>query len=59
MDVIAPVGFAVPGEAALLARVQTGIRACTDAGLFAAPPVTIIECPVVVKADKKDGPAAG
>ena len=54
MDVIAPAGFAVPGEAALLASVQDGIRACTDAGLFAAPPVTVIECPVVVKADKKD-----
>lgn len=59
MDVIAPAGFAIPGEAALLAGVQTGIQACTDGGLFAAPPVTIIDCPVVVKADKKDGPAAG
>lgn len=54
MDVIAPVGFAVPGEGALLARVQDGIRACTNAGLFAAPPVTVIECPVVVKVDKVD-----
>lgn len=59
MDVIAPIGFAVAGEAALLARVQDGIRACTDAGLFAVPPVTVIECPVVMKADKKDKPAAG
>ena len=66
MDVMAPAGFAVPGEAALLARVQAGIQACTNAGLFADPPVTIIECPVVVKtetvaatAGKKNKPAAG
>jgi CRISPR-associated protein Csb1 len=59
MDVVAPVGFAVPGEVALLARVQDGIRACTDAGLFAVPAVTVIECPVVVKADKKDEPTVG
>jgi CRISPR-associated protein Csb1 len=61
MDVIAPAGFVVPGEAALLARVQDGIRACTDAGLFAAPPVTVIDCPVVlaVKADEEDEPTVG
>ena len=59
MDVMAPVGFAVPGEAALLASVQDGIRACAEAGLFAVPPVTVIDCPVVVKADKKDEPTAG
>jgi CRISPR-associated protein Csb1 len=57
MDVTAPIGFAVPGAAALLARVQNGIRACTDAGLFAVPPVTVITCPVVLKGDKKDEPA--
>jgi CRISPR-associated protein Csb1 len=59
MDVVAPAGFAVPGEPALLAAVQEGIKACTDAGVFAVPPVTVIECPVVVKADKKEEPAAG
>ena len=56
MDVMAPAGFAVPGEAALLAGVQDGIRACTDAGLFAVPPVKVIECPVVLKADEKPKP---
>jgi CRISPR-associated protein Csb1 len=58
MDVIAPIGFAVPDEAVLLARVQAGIRACTEAGLFAVPPVKIIECPVFLKADEKPRPAA-
>jgi len=59
MDVTAPIGFAVPGEAALLARVQDGVRACTDAGLFAVPPVTVVACPVFLKVEKKDEPAAG
>jgi CRISPR-associated protein Csb1 len=59
MDIVAPAGFVVPGEPALLAKVQEGIGACTDAGVFAVPPVTVVECPVVVKADKKDEPAAG
>jgi hypothetical protein len=41
-------------------KVQNGIRACTSAGLFADPPVTVIKCPVVVKADKdkKETPSA-
>ena len=60
MDVTAPRGFAVPDEEALLVKVQNGIRACTSAGLFADPPVTVIKCPVVVKADKdkKETPSA-
>ena len=58
MEVKAPVGFAIPTEAALLAEVQSGIRACTDKDLFATPPVTVIDCAVVMKADKKDEPAA-
>ncbi len=59
IDVIAPAGFAVPAEAALLAAVQGGIRGCTDVGLFAVPPVTIIDCPVVLKADEKPKPTKG
>src|ERR1019366_5923561 len=59
MDVMAPRGFAVPDEEALLSKVQDGIRACADADLFAVPSVTVIECPVVVKADKKDEPTVG
>lgn len=51
MDVTAPIGFCVPVEAALLAQVQDGIRACTDGGLFAVPPVTVIACPVALKTD--------
>jgi CRISPR-associated protein Csb1 len=58
IEVIAPAEFAVPGEAALLAAVQEGIRTCADAGLFAVPAVKVIECPVVVKADDKPKPAA-
>jgi CRISPR-associated protein Csb1 len=56
MAVTAPAGFEVPAEPALLAKVQDDIRACTDAGLFAVPPVTVIDCPVVMSAegDKKD-----
>jgi hypothetical protein len=52
MDVMAPKGFAVPDEEALLVKVQSGIRACRSAGLFADPPVTVIRCPTVIKADK-------
>jgi CRISPR-associated protein Csb1 len=58
LAVTAPIDFTVPGAGALLARVQDGIRACTDAGLFAVPPVTVIACPVVLKG-KKDEPAVG
>ncbi len=59
IEVIAPADFAVPDEAALLAAVQEGIRACAAAGLFAVPAVKVIKCPVVVKADDKPKPAAG
>jgi CRISPR-associated protein Csb1 len=58
LDVIAPSGFVMAGEAALLAEVQNRIRACTQAGLFADPPVTVIECPVVLKAGEETKPAA-
>jgi CRISPR-associated protein Csb1 len=46
--------FVLPQEQELLAGVQASIRACTDAGLFASPPVTVIETIVVLKAEKKE-----
>jgi CRISPR-associated protein Csb1 len=51
ITVVAPADFIVPDADALLARVKAGIKAATDANLFASPPVTVIECPVVLKAD--------
>ena len=53
LAVTAPLGFVVPSQAKLLEEVQVGILACTEAKLFADPPVTKIICPVVVKADDK------
>jgi CRISPR-associated protein Csb1 len=51
IDVRAPADFSVPGEEALLAGVKTGIQACTAVGLFAVPPVTVLECTAVLKAE--------
>lgn len=52
----APEGFALPEEAALLAEVQNGIRAC--APLFADPPVTVIPTKVKLVEGKEKAAAA-
>jgi CRISPR-associated protein Csb1 len=49
IEVKSPSTFKLPEEEALLKEVQTCIVACTKEGLFASPPVTIIEMPVVKK----------
>jgi len=58
INVKSPSGFTVPDEAALLAKVRAGIQMCKDRGLFATPEVTVIGCPVFLKADAKPKPAA-
>jgi CRISPR-associated protein Csb1 len=47
-----PPGFAVPGEAELLQRVQAGIADCGKNGTFAVPAVTELTRECVEKADK-------
>jgi len=58
IEVKSPADFALPDERALLAQAQAGIKACTEAQLFASPAVTLIETTVVLKADKKGAATA-
>jgi CRISPR-associated protein Csb1 len=51
--VTAPANFVLPSESSLLADVQAGIGACAGAGLFAAPPITVIQTAVVKKEEPK------
>jgi len=53
--VAAPRGFTIPDERILLETVKKSIRACAEKGLFADPPVTVLERKVikVIKAKKK------
>jgi CRISPR-associated protein Csb1 len=53
IHVLAPIGFTIPDETALLESVKAGIRACTSAKLFADPAVTIIHTAASQKKDAK------
>ena len=59
-NAVGVLGHEDPGAAlrALLAQAQAGIKACTEAQLFASPAVTLIETTVVLKADKKGAATA-
>jgi CRISPR-associated protein Csb1 len=48
-----PEGLALPSSDLLLKSVQAGIAACTADELFAAPPVTVLGVPTIVKAASK------
>jgi CRISPR-associated protein Csb1 len=54
IKVTAPEGFVVPDEEMLLKVVQKNIKACADNGLFADPPLTVLETPVVLKSSKEE-----
>ena len=54
IEVKSPAGFPLPDEGDLLNSVQAGIKTCAEAALFSSPPVTLIDTPVVQKADKKE-----
>lgn len=54
IKVTAPEGFVVPDEEMLLKVVQKNIKACADKGLFADPPLTVLETPVVLKSSKEE-----
>lgn len=57
LKVIAPAGFAIPPEAALLSLVQFGIKACETKGLFNSPPA--LEIKTKVKFSKKSAQDKG
>jgi len=54
--VTAPAEFPLPSEANLLKAVQSGIKACATANLFASPAITTIQATAVKKASPTGNP---
>lgn len=54
IKVTAPEGFAIPEEAVLLQVLKEKIKVCADKELFADPPLTVLETPVVRKSSKEE-----
>jgi CRISPR-associated protein Csb1 len=57
IEVKSPSRFELPEDAALLSKVRECILACTEASLFATPPVTVIEMTVVKKDEARPATA--
>ncbi len=57
--VIAPEGFTIPKESDLLSAIEQNMTACTNAGLFAKPPVTELTTQVKIKKETETNPNEG